>query len=384
MPDLQPPLPPKKTTRGTLWLVAAIGACVLISALVGWRFAQEDAANLPRTGTPNAGQSGSAATDRDARGSDDDTKTREADAAITAVDPAARWATEHTLWVAASREGRLGDAAAVMRAAVAQRDAQHGWPLARLIETLDELGDGRIASQLAAEFLAAKNKEVWAAKRSGVRHTAPTLAAAHADPVPTMLRVLAANRQLDSVRWQTAIVRWSNELDGASADVDSAVWALGYARAVASPAEATLAVAELDPAQPLPHYNRTPDGPLKVRLFGLAAEIGSAMAMGGRGGRAVDWLELATSDKAFEERPIATQRARLVLAELLAATPPPSGTNPAADTPEQLRARTCAVYLSIVRDWPHPRPRSVTVDKARTAVQALRCEPPTKRNATHD
>jgi len=253
----------------------------------------------------------------------------------------------------AALKGDFTTAIAEARKLIAQgKGAGHrirvGGPIALAAMALLESGEREQAAKLAADFIARMD----AYEQDPVGNV-ESLAG---DPVPRLLRVLAETRHLDNVRWQNSVQRWLTGWEEAGIPRLSRrfAWPYGYARAVAGPAEATLAVAEYDPKLPIPLF---------LPSAMLAADIGRTFLHAGRMADARKWLELATHNCDILAHPIAGVRAffdRGMLHERDGNT-----------------AEACKMYKQVLTRWPDPQPRSMTVNRARDRRAALGCDQPT-------
>lgn len=176
------------------------------------------------------------------------------------------------------------------------------------------------------------------------------------DPVPRLLAVLAQAGALDNARWHAATAAWMQQRQRTHATHEQRryLWPVGYARAVAGPAEATVAIAELDPKLALPNY--LPD-PL------LAADIGRTMLHAGRLDDATRWLKRAVASCDVLARPIEHARALADLGDAYARA--------------GRKNNACAAWDRLLRRWSHPQPASVTAQRVRARAQQLGCGPPT-------
>ena len=172
------------------------------------------------------------------------------------------------------------------------------------------------------------------------------------DGVPAALEVMAAAGAIDNVRWQQRLQTWIQAAEAKQILEPDAryLWPMGYARAVHSPAEASLAVAELDTPPRLP----------RDMLATLsAADVGRAYLLAGKLREAEAWLKRGAADCFVFSHPIKALRARASLGDFWAA--------------KGEKDKACAQYKDVLARWPDPKPGSRTVDKVRSASQALGC-----------
>ena len=233
---------------------------------------------------------------------------------------------------------------------VTQRTEAFG-PFVRIAWAQQEAGRQEEAVQLARRFFAA----------APALSPDPKFEATgfDADPIPRMLHVLARAGAIDNATWHRRMKAWHDEAvkGGATEESQRFLWPFGWAKAVASPAEATLAVAALDARAKgdaaLPKYF---DGSL------ASADVGRTFLEAGRLDEAERWLTRAVGECLAYYHPIKAIRARFDLGRLYER--------------RGRKSEACAMYQRVIARWGKARPRSVTTEAARARTRALRCVPP--------
>ena len=243
-------------------------------------------------------------------------------------------------------EGRFADADAIaVRLGRGNARAAAGVRAVTRARIALEIGDRSTAIHIAETFL--RREDAFA-----IPARLQTTDALSGDPVPRLLGVLSAAGAVDNIRWQGLVQRWLGVWQGLPTVPGAGAyrWALGYARAVGSPAEATLAVAELEPREPPP-----------ALYPGILAahDVARTLQLAGRDDRARPWVQRAAANCNVLREPISANRAMLALA--------------AMHERDGATDKACAAYAVIERRWRAAAPTPTTLTRARARLQALEC-----------
>jgi serine/threonine-protein kinase len=128
------------------------------------------------------------------------------------------------------------------------------------------------------------------------------------------------------------------------------IWLQGYASIVATAEDAADALENLPKYSPIPPFS-----PRKLYKTGL----GAAHLLGGRADEAARYLEEATATCNMLWTPIEHTRAFAWLGQAYEA--------------KGDKARACTAYRVVIDRWGSAKPRSVTAEKARKRIRALKC-----------
>jgi serine/threonine-protein kinase len=173
------------------------------------------------------------------------------------------------------------------------------------------------------------------------------------DPTPRMLWTLLQTEAITPATFARERARtvehWSAKV---VAGLSGAVWIYGYAAAAETPAEAATALDALPRYSPLPPYT-----PLSLASF----DVGRTFLLGGKVDLAVQQLEKATKNCFGLDHPIEHTRADYFLGQAREAKGDIDG--------------ACGAYAVVQERWGRAVPRSVTAEKARSRMRALRCAP---------
>jgi serine/threonine-protein kinase len=211
--------------------------------------------------------------------------------------------------------------------------------LVPLVHAALETGDSKLAADLAYRFVV--GVDVW---RSGsaimpLRDSASVFLfrVAHAGG-----RVSKEQFEAYRKRWLTASVEGDDAPAGAS-------WVHAYAGPAETEAEARDALDALPPDTDLE----------RARYFNVDAQIGKVYLLAGRRDEALRWLERSAAGCLGFRDVLSHTRALLLLGQALEA--------------EGDGARACLAYARVVDRWGNAKPRSVTAEKAKERLRALRC-----------
>jgi serine/threonine-protein kinase len=241
-----------------------------------------------------------------------------------------------------------GDFAAAERRAAALEaltaadsdEASHVAPASYAIELLHERGRDLEAGDLAARYL--RRREAWIVDAGSE---------VARDPTPRMLRAASRSQRIGVAELVTArnafLDRWRSTLP---TSLRGRLWIAGWAQVAETPQLAREALAALPAYAPLP--------PFVAR--GLAdADVGRVHLLAADPAKATISLRRATLACGAYKEPFAHTRAFADLGEALEA----QGDSPGA----------CAAYAVVTARWGGVVGRSVTAERVRARVAALRC-----------
>jgi serine/threonine-protein kinase len=212
-----------------------------------------------------------------------------------------------------------------------------------LVEIYRETGRDVLARKIAEAYVA--RKDAWVTP-----HRVDDRAIWE-DALPLMLSAMLHTGALTPAQFEERRTAWISGWESkTTGPYVSFLWIYGYALPVESPAEAKAAVATLTKYSPLPTFTPTSLAP---------AYVGRALLEAGRTDEAIAELTKATKNCIALYLPVAHTRASLYLGQALEAKGDAAG--------------ACASYAKVVERWGHAKPRSITAEKAKARMAALRC-----------
>ncbi|MGE5185465.1 MAG: tetratricopeptide repeat protein, partial [Acidobacteriota bacterium] len=245
------------------------------------------------------------------------------------------------------------------RAGSEQQDAEllawHDGDFALLEKTLRarDLGDGHWARQLIDIYLeTGRDADALAVAEEFERKNANMPPAPGTsdgplfnDPTSDMLAMLARGGAIGADEYHRRRDAWVHELDThIGGDYRRQIWAHAYAQPARTADEAREAVAAMPRYEPLPPFY----------WFFVYGDIGRALVLGGKPELALPYLERATH-------------------RCLARDPRDFYYLGMAEQATGDRDGACAAYATAAHRWEHATPRSLTVERARAALEALGC-----------
>jgi eukaryotic-like serine/threonine-protein kinase len=264
---------------------------------------------------------------------------------IDAVAAELQRADPRQTWLLATVRGDFSAAASTLFAnyAVAEKsDDLARWhaALRPFVAVLAESGDNAGVTKLARAFLR---------HRPGL--TDPPRHGLRVDLTPAMLRVTLAAGDVGPATFERELGAWSERWPG-SGRVAAERWLYGWVDTARTASEARAALAQ----RPADFTWLPSAGPDQTSH---RARLGEALYLAGERGEAIATLRAATNDCRGLLDPIGKARAGLALGRAL------------ADAGDKRGA--CFALARVAATWPHPRPRSVTADAARSEMWRLRC-----------
>ena len=223
------------------------------------------------------------------------------------------------------------------------RQDEHGGLALGTAEVLEEEGRPEEAARAAMDFL--DRRDAWEPNPG-----AEDVALAY-DATPSLLAVARRGGRLTRAEVEARRAPW---LKTWTAHITPAahnfLWPHAWARSVDSAEDARQALALQPRDEALPPFS--PETP-------VAAYVGRTFLLGGRVAEAIPWLEQGARSCDVLKFPVDRTRAQLWLGQAREAQGDTKG--------------ACAAYAIVLDRWGKARPRSVTADKARERVKALRC-----------